>query len=190
MNNQTLATKGIDTNRIAHIDAWRFIAVMMVIVGHTIFFSNYSYIVENFKFLIVLSEVGYIGVLIFFCISGFVICRGLIEEQSRRSKVSLFAFYKRRIFRILPPLYLFLIIIFFLHNAEIIQTTIPQVIKAGLFMCNLHMSGGCSWYVGHTWSLAYEEQFYIIFPLLFLILSLRSNSAFKLLFVFICIMCT
>jgi len=55
----------------------------------------------------VFSNIGPLGVKVFFVISGFVICRLLILEEKRNSNVSLKGFYIRRVFRILPPLYLY-----------------------------------------------------------------------------------
>lgn len=175
-----------EQGRITHVDAWRFFAVSTVIVSHLIVHSNFSFLVETFPFLRRLGRFGNLGVLLFFFISGFVICRGLIKERATASNTSLKAFYVRRTFRILPPLWLFLTVLALLASQEIIDITDPQILKSALFLCNLNFSGGCSWYAGHTWSLAYEEQFYLAFPLLFIVFDLTRRRNLALLFVFLC----
>ena len=107
-----------------------------------------------------------LGVAFFFVISGFVICTVLTGEFEKSRRVSIFGFYIRRCFRILPPLILFLIAAWTLEIAS------PRSIaKAALFLCNLKF---CDPNVDHLWSLAYEEQFYILFPIvLVLILTFR-----------------
>ncbi|MBK8361830.1 MAG: acyltransferase [Comamonadaceae bacterium] len=97
-----------DTRRIQHIDAWRFLAVNLVILSHFFIGSNFSFLVTTYPFLLTLGKFGELGVLIFFFISGFVICRGLVDERAETTWVSLKAFYVRRSCRILPPLYLYL----------------------------------------------------------------------------------
>lgn len=164
-----------DTQRIRHIDAWRFIAVSLVIQGHLLIFSNFSFLVTSYPFLRPLGSFGDLGVLIFFFISGFVICRGLIEERAATSGVSLKAFYVRRALRIMPPLYLYLAALALLAVTGAIDITHAQIGKSALFLCNMDFPGGCSWFAGHTWSLGYEEQFYLVFPLLFITLGLSGQ---------------
>ena len=161
-----------DSQRIRHIDAWRFIAVSMVIAAHVISVSNWSYLASVVPGASRLGRFGDFGVQIFFFISGFVICRGLIEERATTLGVSLKAFYVRRALRIIPPLYLYLAILAALNAADFITIAVPSIGNSALFLCNIYSIDGCPWYVGHTWSLAYEEQFYLVFPLLFITLGL------------------
>lgn len=157
-------------NRIPQIDAWRFIAVAMVIVFHVLTFSNPWYL-ENLPWVIMgrAEPMGLLGVKIFFCISGFVICRGLVLEVKLNGAVSMKAFYVRRLLRIVPPLMLYMLAIGVLTYFKIINVAPEQFARAGLFLCNLDVK--CGWYLAHTWSLAYEEQFYLLFPLIFVISS-------------------
>lgn len=158
----------------------------MVIFGHLLVHSNFSFLVESFPILRRLGRFGVLGVLIFFFISGFVICRGLIKERAKTSGTSLKAFYVRRSFRILPPLWLFLLILLVLASCGVIDITHAQIENAALFLCNMSFLGGCTWYAGHTWSLAYEEQFYLAFPVLFLAFDLMRRRRLALVFVFAC----
>lgn len=137
-----------EQGRITHVDAWRFIAVSMVIFGHMLVFSNFSFVTESFPFLRRIGRFGTLGVLIFFFISGFVICRGLMKERATKSRISLTAFYLRRSFRILPPLWLFLLVLALLASFGVIDITSAQIGKSALFLCNMNFSGSCFWYAG------------------------------------------
>jgi len=172
-------------HRVKFLDAWRFIAVSMVINGHLLIHSPFG-LVFGHAFGPWVHRLAHLGVIFFFFISGYVICTSLLVEYNHTQRVSLPAFYVRRFFRILPPLALFLIACFALEKFGVIDILNSQLLKSALFLCNLQVFfGDCSWYAGHTWSLAYEEQFYLIFPLLFiwLFLFLQKSSSFLMLWV-------
>jgi peptidoglycan/LPS O-acetylase OafA/YrhL len=162
-------------NRIPHIDAWRFIAVTMVVICHILKFSNPWYR-EHLPWIIMARSqgLGQFGVNIFFCISGFVICRGLIAEKILNGSVSMKAFYVRRFMRILPPLAVYLAALYLLMLCEFIDIQPSQFVYAGLFLCNVDL-GKCGWLLAHTWSLAYEEQFYLFFPVVFILSSVLGG---------------
>ena len=145
--------------RITVLDGWRCFSIMIVMYGHLADYSSIGYMLRFHGY-------GMLGVAFFFVISGFVICTVLTGEFEKSRRVSIFGFYIRRCFRILPPLILFLIAAWTLEIAS------PRSIaKAALFLCNLKF---CDPNVDHLWSLAYEEQFYILFPIvLVLILTFR-----------------
>jgi peptidoglycan/LPS O-acetylase OafA/YrhL len=115
-----------------------------------------------------------VGVEFFFVISGFVICSSLLAEFESSGKISIGSFYIRRCFRILPPLLLFLLVVWCFGIASARSVT-----KAGLFLCNL-VPVSCDLSIVHTWSLAYEEQFYVLLPLP-LVLALRFGRRWILL---------
>lgn len=169
-------------HRVRFLDAWRFIAVCLVIQSHLLIFSGIS-IVDQYEFVRRFGRFGTLGVSIFFFLSGYVICTGLLVEYNHTQRVSLLAFYARRFFRITPPLALFLIACYVLAKFQLIVISNEQLVNSALYLCNLPVSGGCSWYAGHTWSLAYEEQFYLIFPLLFIWLFWKSHSRKFFLFI-------
>ena len=151
--------------RIEHIDVWRFFAVMLVIQEHFLLFSGvdkYWSQVETYSMQI--ERFGELGVLIFFSISGFVICTALNSEKNSSGRICLSAFYTRRFFRIIPPLWFYLVCVLLLNKINALH-----VITSAAFLCNFSFfQNNCPWFVGHTWSLAYEEQFYLLYPLLFL----------------------
>jgi peptidoglycan/LPS O-acetylase OafA/YrhL len=161
--------------RIDYIDAWRFLAVVMVIQSHIFVYSGLK-IPLLAPYLDPLDRLGELGVLVFFVISGFVICSGLVAEKSKTGTICLSAFYVRRFYRIIPPLWLYLSSLLLLDANGIIKISLQQALTSASFLCNMPFPNGCSWFAGHTWTLAYEEQFYLLFPLLILFAPLINNS--------------
>lgn len=113
----------------------------------------------------ILNELGNLGVKIFFVISGYVITAGLINEDRNSGRISLIGFYARRAFRILPPLIMYVTAVFILAREGFLPAAALGVGRALTFTCNFADCGG--WFGGHTWSLSYEEQFYLFIPVLF-----------------------
>jgi len=125
---------------------------------------------------------GYVGVDIFFVISGFLIT-GLILEELKSGTFSIASFYERRIRRIFPALFFMILLVmlagvFFLLPREFSYYGSSAVATA-VFVSNIFFWKTTSNYFDgpaethpllHTWSLAVEEQFYILFPLLLFIL--------------------
>jgi len=161
--------------RIDYIDAWRFLAVVMVIQSHIFVYSGLKVPLLT-PYLDHLDRLGELGVLVFFVISGFVICSGLVAEKGRTGTICLPAFYVRRFYRIIPPLWLYLSCLLLLNATDIVEISPQQALTSASFLCNMPFPDGCSWFAGHTWTLAYEEQFYLIFPLLILFVPLINNS--------------
>ena len=154
------------------IDGLRALAVLFVILYHTKFrFLDYE-----------LFKGGFIGVDIFFVISGYLITSIIIKDLYFNNSFSFKYFYERRIRRILPVLLLviltsFIFAWFFLLPGNFIDFSKSSLYSLG-FSSNFYF-----WYSGqqygaesgflkpllHTWSLSVEEQYYIIFPLIFVI---------------------
>jgi peptidoglycan/LPS O-acetylase OafA/YrhL len=132
---------------------------------------------------------GYVGVDVFFVISGFVIATKLVEEIEG-GKFSIANFYVRRIRRILPALVVTILLsyvaalVFFLPDA--MEDFSKSVVATATFLSNMFFwqnsgyfeTGALDRPLLHTWSLAIEEQFYIIIPivLFFLITRVRRLS--------------
>ncbi len=148
------------------IDGLRALAVMAVIIFHLGFLDN-----------------GYLGVDVFFVISGYLITSIIYREKSE-GRFSLKKFYERRIRRILPLLlvctFAVLPVGIYLMMPGDLYALARSVIASNLSANNilLYLTSGGYWEVDndyrplmHTWSLAVEEQFYIIYPLIFLFVS-------------------
>lgn len=158
--------------RVKTLDGWRAISVGLVIFDHLAAFSSIHTGPNEWLFAL-----GRLGVQIFFVISGFVICRGLIREASEFGGVSLVGFYIRRFFRIVPPLILYIATICVLAIAGVVDQHAIGAVRATTFTCNFP-AADCGGYLGaHTWSLSVEEQFYLVIPAVFLFLNRRRKIA-------------
>ncbi|MDN5285921.1 MAG: Peptidoglycan/LPS O-acetylase OafA/YrhL, contains acyltransferase and SGNH-hydrolase domain [Mucilaginibacter sp.] len=105
-----------------------------------------------------------VGVHLFFVISGFLITTLLLKEKMANGNISLKRFYIRRILRILPVAYLFLIALIFLNIYYKLHIPAFDFIASFLFFKNLPIKNEP--FTAHFWTLAVEEQFYLTFPFL------------------------
>jgi peptidoglycan/LPS O-acetylase OafA/YrhL len=180
LNIDSLALK---TNRILELDGLRAFAVLLVVFYHMAYWAKSIPFINQTNEILPL--IGEEGVHIFFVISGFIITFLLIKEYEVTGKISLVSFYQRRFFRIIPPLLAYLSAICILYTLGVITTNYTNLIWSILFLGNLHLfEGGMSsyWFFGHTWSLAVEEQYYLIFPLIMVwLLSFRKMRAITVL---------
>ncbi len=141
---------------IPALNGLRAVAVLLVILDH-----------YGLHFL-----PGPMGVTIFFVLSGFLITHLLIKENLRYGSVSLKRFYVRRMLRIFPALYFYLAAtVFFLWIGHITIAWAP-IRNSALFVMNYyraitHDNWARTWI---TWSLAVEEQFYLLWPPAFVLL--------------------
>lgn len=162
---ETMATSAAPlngANRFAHIDAMRAFAVMLVVVAH----SGYGEIVP-----------GGSGVTIFFSISGFIITYLLLRERDQTGGFSATGFYFRRVLKIMPPLVV-LVIVPTLVYAIWSRISWADFLAQVFFLFNWTLAFGREAEVlpgtAVVWSLSIEEQFYIVFALVWL-LAVRSK---------------
>ncbi len=143
--------------RIPSLDGIRAIAILLVLLGHSI--SG----LPAAALLIEWLEVGRFGVSIFFVLSGYLITRLLVEEQERDGSISLKRFYIRRFFRIIPAYYLYLTCILVASRMGYLTLPSSGILPAYLFVWN-YAPRAAGWFYGHSWSLSMEEQFYLLWP--------------------------
>lgn len=141
------------------LDGIRALAVLVVIVAH----SGFERLVP-----------GGLGVTVFFFLSGFLITTLLRIESARTGTVSIRDFYLRRIFRIQPPMYVTIVIICLLAWFRVLDGPLewkPIALTCVFFTNYIGMWGFGTPPEGlqNLWSLAVEEHFYLVFPLLYLL---------------------
>ncbi len=147
--------------RLHSLDGLRAISIVMVLLGHLGGTRNFAApeTVNRFGYF------AYLGVLVFFVISGFLITSLLINEYRQSGRVSLKLFYARRALRILPASMTYLGVVAALSAAGIIVLHHHDLLFGFLYLTNYHLNG--TWYIGHLWSLSVEEQFYLLWPFCF-----------------------
>jgi len=153
------------------IDGIRGVAILFVILYH-----------------LNLIPGGFLGVDVFFVLSGFLITTILIEEWTLNGTINLFFFYLRRALRLTPALVVTLLMGFFYSyffcSTEQHQNYISEMKVAACYFtnwCTIHLVLMPT--LGHTWSLAVEEQFYIIWPVVLLLMLKFGFRSSQLIFV-------
>ena len=110
---------------------------------------------------------GSLGVIIFFVLSGFLITTLCIKEKVITKDISLKNFYIRRLLRIFPVAYLFIIVIIILNYVFNLKISYINIIGTALYLMNFSSyfrKYHHTYFTGHFWSLSVEEQFYLFFP--------------------------
>lgn len=155
------------------IDSLRALAVLAVIIYHV----DVNYLPG-----------GFLGVDLFFVLSGYLISSLIIKEYKKTGSVNLYNFYIRRARRLLPAVYFMItvgLVVMVLFNEVLLRKSHLDAIFGYLYSSNwwyiFHKldyfdSFGAQSPFKHLWSLAIEEQFYMIFPLLFLLVNRKKKS--------------
>jgi peptidoglycan/LPS O-acetylase OafA/YrhL len=120
---------------------------------------------------------GSTGVLAFFVLSGFLITTLLIREMESTGTVSIRAFVVRRSLRIFPLYLLFLLATTLLHVFGRNVTSWESLLYAYLYAYNFVPRDIYTHFMGHTWSLAVEEHFYLLWPSVFMLFFRGHRSA-------------
>lgn len=135
------------------LDGLRGVAILLVIAYHDI---------PGFR------AGGVVGVTLFFALSGFLITSGLVEAADR-GRLSLRTFYERRARRLLPALFVMLAIVGALsivaHESSVADLAAVVFYGANWWRVTGHELGGM---LAHTWTLSAEEQFYFVWPIVFM----------------------
>lgn len=162
------------------LDGFRAVAALLVFVSH----AGWAHIVP-----------GGFGVTMFFFLSGYLITTLLRREYEQNGSVNLKHFYLRRAYRIFPPMYLVLFSILllgkfgFVNNPASFNGILAQMLQITNYYI---LSGGEKNIVlstGTYWSLAVEEHFYIIFPMLLIFCYKRwRNADIAKIFIAICVL--
>lgn len=160
-----------EPSRLVALDALRAVAVLLVIGRHLRPPRGLDAESATGVFAAVWQRGGWIGVDLFFVLSGFLVSGLLFREHQQHGRVSLGRFFIRRGLKIYPAFYGFLAATLALRFAWGRHLTLSQILSEVFFVQN-YIHG--VW--NHTWSLAVEEHFYILLPLLLLLLVRRSRN--------------
>lgn len=180
-------------SHLPSLDGIRALAVLAVIASHLPVLLSYQH-PTPWPWLNKFISGGFLGVDVFFVLSGFLITSLLLKEHSRFGQIKLSHFFARRALRLFPALYLLLAIDFLIAIYE--KTSLSgqwNITWATVLYLN-------NWYfvwpslrngpadfqtnLGHLWSLSVEEQFYLVWPIvIFLIMKLKKVKTFLTIFV-------
>jgi peptidoglycan/LPS O-acetylase OafA/YrhL len=152
------ATGRSATDRIPSLDGLRGISIAFVLFSHLAGTGGFPVSAASAN----TWSLGSFGVTVFFVISGFLITGLLLEELDRTDRIRLGRFYFRRTLRIFPPYFALLGALLVAEAIGWIALHPGDALHAATYTSNYHLER--SWYVGHTWSLAVEEQFYLLWP--------------------------
>ena len=155
----------ITRERQPGLDLLRALAIILVVVYHA---GIMGFALPNR-----IHRFGWIGVDLFFVLSGYLIGGQLLAPLARGQRINLPRFYLRRVLRIMPAYFAVLAVYFLLP----LWREYPEIAPLWKFLVsaqNIGLHGGTAF--SHAWSLAVEDQFYLLLPLLLILLS-RSRWA-------------
>jgi peptidoglycan/LPS O-acetylase OafA/YrhL len=159
------------TQRVASLDGLRGIAVALVVLFH------YGHGLENIPALGAIVSRGWMGVDLFFVMSGFLIGGIVIANKETENLFSVF--YLRRFLRIFPLYYALLLIVAALIATKLMAPSTKGLAAYFLYLQNLigdPSDFGPTW-LQATWSLAVEEQFYLLLPVVVVLTPIRFLGA-------------
>jgi peptidoglycan/LPS O-acetylase OafA/YrhL len=163
--------------QIRGFDGIRGLAVLIVFVSHL-------EVILPIPSLLVIPG-GTVSLDMFFVLSGFLITMLLLREQARYGKIGRWAFYRRRIMRLLPAL-----IVVILVTSVVAYTShwwtkrdVPSILSVSFYYSNYYEAASPNAYCSnlapgfsHLWSLSFEEQFYLVWPWVTIaVLSIRTR---------------
>src|SRR5271168_4330999 len=170
--------------RIPELDGLRGVAILLVLFSHYIGTADRNPVRPLLRHFLGISDAGWMGVDLFFVLSGFLI--GGILLDARTSPSYFRTFYMRRVFRILPVYYLWTALYALLvtgalallpGRTQLSVADLKQVPIQLLFLRDVFIGGmgplAFAWFMA-TWSLAVEEQFYLLAPPLIRFVSRRK----------------
>ena len=152
------------------LNGLRAISITLVILNHFSIKDNIFSGMENIFWLKPIKDLledGQLGVTIFFVISGFLITTLMLNEQEQNNKFSIRSFYLRRIFRIFPAYYFMLLVYFALQVIGVIHLSNYSWITSITYTKYLNWT--LDGITCHAWSLSVEENFYLFWPLIFVL---------------------
>jgi peptidoglycan/LPS O-acetylase OafA/YrhL len=157
------------TSRVHGLDTLRALAICLVVLHHYVLFVGPD---DTFGWV---GKIGWVGVDLFFALSGYLIGNQIFAAMRSPEGLSLSHFYGRRLLRTLPNYYAVLAL-YFLWPAFRDGRALPPLWQFLTFTQNIHLNPGTAF--SHAWSLCIEEQFYLLLPACALAIgAVRGNLA-------------
>src|SRR5438874_4808366 len=156
-----------DRERQPGLDLLRALAIIVVVIYHAALFG--------FKLPGRVDRFGWVGVDLFFVLSGYLIGGQLLAPLTHGSRIKVGQFFARRALRILPAYLVILAIYFLLPSWREYPQMSQPLWKFLLSVQNIGLHGGTAF--SHAWSLAVEDQFYLLLPLILLLVHRSSPAA-------------
>jgi len=156
-----------DRERQPGLDLLRALAIIVVVIYHAALFG--------FKLPGRVDRFGWIGVDLFFVLSGYLIGGQLLAPLARDQRVNLGRFFARRALRIMPAYFAVLVIYFLLPSWREYPEMSQPLWKFLLSIQNVALHGGTAF--SHAWSLAVEDQFYLCLPFILLLANRWPRAA-------------
>lgn len=172
--------------RIEYLDGVRGVAILLVFIAHLIH-GVYPHDRPFIQGLYFLEGGGFIGVQLFFVLSGYLITKNLVKEYQNTTKINLKKFYLKRIWRLYPVLIL-ACLFYFLYGVLFLEKRLLPAVLGDIFQALTYTTNfGITSipdidYLSHTWSLCVEEQFYILWPLILILFVLNKNPLTPIVF--------
>jgi peptidoglycan/LPS O-acetylase OafA/YrhL len=152
----------LPNSRLNGLDTLRCFAIIIVLLFH------YMLVVSNENTFGYATRVGWMGVDLFFVLSGYLIGNQVLSALAKQQEFSLKHFYIRRLLRTLPNYYVVLAL-YFIFPVVLAGVATSPAWKFLIFIQNLEFRPFVTF--SHSWSLCIEEQFYLIFPIIFLLIA-------------------
>lgn len=152
---------------VSGLDGIRAVAVGLVLFSHSVIYDEFTWLEP------IGLGAGYAGVALFFVLSGYLITALLLREEDRTGGISLKLFYLRRSLRLFPALWLYLLIVWMIWRVGLLpHHPWHSFVASLLYIRNLVGQGHET---AHLWSLSIEEQFYLLWPLVFVAFPKRNR---------------
>src|SRR6058998_28262 len=156
-----------DRERQPGLDLLRALAIIVVVIYHAALFG--------FKLPGRVDRFGWIGVDLFFVLSGYLIGGQLLAPLAREQSIKLGRFFGRRVLRIMPAYFVILAVYFLLPSWREYPDMAQPLWKFLLSVQNIALHGGTAF--SHAWSLAVEDQFYLCLPFILLFVNRWPRAA-------------
>ena len=161
----------LSRGRIPSLDGVRAIAILLVLYAHADIPGHSAFMLAAIK-----GRCGFLGVQLFFVLSGFLITALMLRERERTGGVSRAGFYMRRALRILPAYIAYLAVVAIMPPMADHRLTRSDWLSALTYTVNFHPLP-LPMAISHAWSLSVEEHFYLLWPLVLAAGSLQSAAS-------------